>query len=168
MVDEHSAVARARNMPISTKQVIEISNFIRGKTVKRSKVLLQGVVDKKVAVPFKRFNMDTGHRRGRIAAGRFPQKSAKHVLQLLNTLEANASNKGLDGDALYIKAIIPNRASRPQHFGRFLRRRMKRTHLEIIGEELVEKEAKETQKKDQPKAKKEEPKKQDEKTENKQ
>ena len=157
MVDEHSAIVRGRNMPISTKHAIEISNAIRGKSVKASKEFLGKVLEKKVAVPFKRFNFDLGHKKGRIAAGRFPQKSTQHVLQLLNTLEANASNKGLDAESLYIKTIIPNKASTPQHSGRHTRRKMKRTHLEIIGEELIEKKTtKESKKQEQPKEQKKE------------
>ena len=40
----------------NSKKSIELGNFIRGKTVARAKVLLEGVIAMKVAVPMKRFN----------------------------------------------------------------------------------------------------------------
>ncbi len=71
------------------------------------------------------------HRKGKIAAGRYPQNASKKVLQLLNSVEANAQDKGLNIETLFIESIIPNKASRPWHQGRQRRTKMKRTHLEI-------------------------------------
>ncbi|MFH0798088.1 MAG: hypothetical protein V1906_01610 [Candidatus Woesearchaeota archaeon] len=64
MDKEHTAMARGMDLPISTKHVIEIGDFISGKTVVRAKTLLKGVIAKTVAVPMKKFNMDTGHKTG--------------------------------------------------------------------------------------------------------
>lgn len=139
MANEHTAKVVGRNLPFSTKHAIEISKFIRGRSVKESKALLEKVLVKEVAVPFRRFNRDVGHKRGRIAAGRFPYKASRYFISLLNSLEANATNKGLDAESLYVKTVISNRASRPFKYGRFLRRRTKRTHVEMIAEELAEK-----------------------------
>lgn len=132
---EHIARVIGKDLPVSTKQSIEICNFIRGKNLQKAKTMLDSVISEKIAVPFTRFNKDMGHKKGKIAAGRFPIKTSKHVLKLLNSLEINAQNKGLDTNALFIKTIIANKASTPWHYGRQRRRKMKRTHLEIIVEE---------------------------------
>lgn len=157
--NEHGARVIGRDLPISTKQAIEICNFIRKKNLQKVKEILSRVIAMKTAIPFKKFKRDVGHKRGRIAAGRYPVKSAQYILKLLNALEISAQNKGLDPNSLFIKTIIANKASRPWHYGRQRRIKMKRTHVEIIAEEKepakkVEKEIskkKPTEKKEIPK-----------------
>ncbi len=138
-----------RDLPVSTKHLIEISSFIRGKTIKKSRELLEGVINLKTAVPFVHFHRDVGHKKGRMAAGRYPQKASRYVLDLLTGLEANAEQHGLDRNNLYIKTIIPNKAGITWRMGRHARRKAKRTTLTIIAAELQEKKqpAKETPKK---------------------
>lgn len=136
---EIAAKVIGRDLSISTKHAVEISKFIRGKSIKKSKELLNKVIEGKIAIPFTRFNRDMGHKKGNIAAGRYPKSASLEIVKLLNSLEANAQNKGLDVNSLYIKKIIANRASRPWHFGRQRRIKMKRTHIEIIAEEFQKK-----------------------------
>lgn len=134
---EHQAVVNGRNLSISTKHAIEIAKFIKGRSVQQSKTLLEQVIKQKVAVPFTSFKRDMGHKPGPMAAGRYPEKASKEFIMLLDSLEANAVNKGLDTNALRITTIIPNKASRPWHPGRQRRRKMKRTHVTILAEEVV-------------------------------
>lgn len=124
-------------MPISTKHAIEIGSFIRGKAATKAKALLNGVIAKKVAVPMKKFNMDTGHKTG-MSSGSFPEKAAKNVLMLLESAEMNAQNKGLNTESLYIKVYKANKGVTQWRAGRQRRRQAKRSHVEII---LAEKEA---------------------------
>ena len=133
--DDHKTSVYGRDLPISTKHAVEICNFIKGKSLQESKRMLENVMKKKIAVPFKRFNRNVGHKPGRMAAGRYPYMASSMVLDLLASLEANAQNKGLDTNTLYLTSLIPNKASRPMHFGRQRRRKMKRTHIRIIAEE---------------------------------
>lgn len=133
--DEHSTSVHGRDLPISTKHAVEICKFIKGKSLQQSKKMLQDVMEKKRAVPFTRFKRNIGHKPGNMAAGRYPYKASKIILQLLNSLEANAENKGLDAQSLYVTTLIPNRASRPLHMGRHRQRKMKRTHIRIIAQE---------------------------------
>jgi len=144
---EHMARVLGRDLSISTKQSIEVCNFIRKKTVKKAKALLNRVIEEKEAVPFKRFNKDMGHKPG-IAAGRFPQKTTKQIIGLLDEVEANAQNKGLDVDNLYINHICAHKASAPWHYGRQRRIKMKRTHIEIVVEEKETKKEKQKESKD--------------------
>ena len=134
-MDKNSlATARGLDLPISTKHSIEICNFIRYKQVNKAKKQLNLVLKKRLAIPLTRFHKDRGHRKGSIGPGFYPLKAAKEVLNLLNLLEANARNKGLNTEALFLKTIKANKASRPIRHGR-RRRSMKRTHIEIIGSE---------------------------------
>lgn len=56
--------------------------------------------------------------------GRWPEKSAEFLLQLLRNAESNADIKGLDVDRLYVEHIQVNRAP-------CLRRRTYRAHGRI-------------------------------------
>ena len=136
---ELMAKALGRSLPISTKQSIEICNFLRNKTTLKAKKQLELVINKKLAIPFKRFNKDIAHRKGNIASGKFPEKASKHFLKLIENAEKNAQNKNLDTTTLLIKHICAHKASTPWHFGRHRRRKMKRTHVEIVVEEIKQK-----------------------------
>ncbi len=127
---EFTAVARAKDLPISTKQSMELSRSLRYTSTGYAKKFLQEVVAQRKAVPFVRFNRDTGHKAG-MAAGRFPQKAAQHFLKLIQSVEANAQVKGLDAGQLKIVKILANKASVP-FTGSRLRRKTKRTHLEVM------------------------------------
>ncbi len=146
MSEEHIAKVNGKDLPISTKNSIEVCNFIRNKTVADSKRILQGVLEEKRAIPAKRFNKDRGHKRGRIAAGIYPKNVCRQIMMLLESAEANAQNKGLNVDNLIIKSITVNKASAPWRYGRFRRRKTKRTHISVVVEE-VEKKPKEGAKK---------------------
>jgi len=144
---ENTAKAFGRALPISKKSSVEICAFIRSKALDKAKILLQAVIDKKIAVPFKRHNKDVGHKKGKIAAGRYPEKACKEILKMLESVEANAQFKGLNTANLVIKSIIANSASRPWHYGRQSRRKMKRTNIEIVVEERAVKKEEKVEKK---------------------
>lgn len=138
---EHMAKAVGRDLGISTKHSIEICNFIRGKNLQKAKEILQRVVKKKQAVPFKRFNKNVGHRKA-IGPGRYPVKASQNILKLLESAEINAQQRGLNTANLTIRHICSQKASTPMHYGRIRRIRMKRTHVEVVLEEQAKKEQK--------------------------
>lgn len=137
--NENIAKVHGKSMPISTKQAIEISNFIRGRKVDDAIKLLEHVVKKDVAVPFRRFSGDVGHKR-KIGSGRYPEKASKEIIRLLSSLNANAQFKGLNTSNLVINKICANKASSTWHYGRKMRRKMKRSNIEIIAKEEKKKE----------------------------
>ena len=142
---EHMAKAMGKALPISLKQTVEVCNFIRGKRVSDAKEILKKVSEKKIAVPFKRFNMDLGHKK-KIGAGRFPVKTSKELIKLLEAAEANAQFKGLNTSNLTIMHICSQKGGKSWHFGRKRRRQMKRTNVEVIVEESVKEKGKEEKK----------------------
>jgi len=150
---EHVAKAVGMDVPISTKQAIEICNFIRDKSLQKAKSILREVIEKKRAVPFRRFNKDVGHKTG-IGPGRYPEKSSKEILRIVESAEANAQFKGLATNSLVIRHLCVHKASQPWHFGRKRRRQMKRSHIEIILEETAKKETASREKSVTPKEKK--------------
>ncbi|MBT3405705.1 50S ribosomal protein L22 [Candidatus Woesearchaeota archaeon] len=157
--DQHMARGLGVSYNISTKQSIEICNWIRGLNVEKAKLYLREVMEKKRAVPFKRYTDGVGHRKGKIASGRYPIKSSERFLKLLESVEANAGYKGLNTSNLVIRHASANLASRPYRHGRQSRRQMKSTHVEIVveeGKEAPKKEAKPA-KKTAPKAKETKP-----------
>ncbi|MDD5332049.1 MAG: 50S ribosomal protein L22 [Candidatus Nanoarchaeia archaeon] len=136
MIDkEHQAIAKGRDLSVSTKNCIEICNQIRNKSTKRAKTILQEAIDKKIPIPFLRFNKNKGHKTGPLYSGAFPQDASKEILNLIKSAEKNAQNQGLNEENLYIKLIMANRASQPFRYGRQKRRKAKRTHVDIILEE---------------------------------
>lgn len=136
----------AKNMAASTKQCLEICAQLRNKQLQKAKSFLEQVLDFKQAVPFRRFTNGIGHKAG-MAAGSYPQNAAKELLMMLNSVEANAQQKGLSATNLYIAHIVANRAPKAYHYGRRPGRRMKRTHIEIIvteksGQDVTQKKEK--------------------------
>ncbi|MCF7866509.1 50S ribosomal protein L22 [Candidatus Woesearchaeota archaeon] len=162
-LEENMARAMVKDATISTKTSIEIASFLRGKTTKKALAILNRVLKKTTAIPFKRFTDGVGHRAGvGIGAGRFPQKGSEEFIALIKNVEANAQTKGLS-DNLKIIHLVVQRGSNQYHMGRQRRRRYKRTHLEIVVQEMEE--VKEEVKKAQSKKKESQSKKQETKQE---
>ena len=136
---DNMARALGKSLPISFKQSIEICNFIRNKSVNDVKKVLSKVIERKEAIPFRRFNMDMGHKK-KMAAGRYPKKASIEILDLINHVEANAQFKGLNTANLVITHINANKASNVMHFGRKRSRKAKRTNVEIVVQEKAAKQ----------------------------
>jgi len=146
-VKENMAVAMSLGSPISLKDSIMISNYLKGMSVIKAKIFLKNVIDLKSAVPYTRFNSDRGHKRGKIAAGRFPVKAAKYFMNLIESAESNATDKGLNGESLFIRNIISNKGHVGYHYGRRRGLRTKSVHLQIYLEELEKSNKKDVSKK---------------------
>lgn len=149
---ENIAIASKESAPISMKNSVEISSFIRGKTTDKAKNLLLRVLEKKVAVPFKRYYHDITHKKGDIAAGKYPIATAKYFIELIEDVEANAKQKGMV-QPYKIIYLVANKGPKTWHYGRARRIAAKRTHLEIKVRE-VKKEQKEPLKKAETKTQK--------------
>ncbi len=115
-----------KEIPISTKKSQGICRFIKGKRIGDAIRDLEEVANMKRAVAMKG---EVPHRKGKMAGGQFPQKTAKHFIVLLRSLAGNASEM----DNPVIVEAISNFASRP--FGRFGRVTHKRTNIKIIAKE---------------------------------
>ena len=150
---ELMARAVARDIEVSPKQAIEICNFLRGRKLSSAKALIEKVIEVKLPVPFKRFTNGLGHRKGKMASGRYPVKASKVFLKLMSSVEANAQTKGLNTGELTIIHLCAHRAQTPKHYGRNPGRKFKRSHIEIAVQETPKQEKGKIQQK--PKAEKE-------------
>ncbi|HLD89167.1 MAG TPA: 50S ribosomal protein L22 [Candidatus Nanoarchaeia archaeon] len=132
--NETMARALGRSLPISTRQSVEICNFVRGKNLEKAKNAMKRVIEKKQAVPYRIYNDGIGHKPG-IGPGKYPVNACTQILQLIESAEANAQFKGLDSAKLVIAHLNAHQASRAWHYGRKRRRKMKRTNIEVVLEE---------------------------------
>ena len=140
--EKQVAKAMGRELHVSPKNCLEVCREIRGTGLNEAKEYLQKVMELKAAVPFKRHNKKVAHRRGlqKWDAGKFPQKAAANVLEILESAQANAEYIGLDVERLFISHISAKRGRiirgiRPRAFGRASPHNTPTTNLEVVLEE---------------------------------
>ncbi|RJS91114.1 50S ribosomal protein L22 [Candidatus Bathyarchaeota archaeon] len=134
-----TAKASGRELRISPKHAREVCVAIKGMKLDQAREFLEQVINKKKPVPFKRFNKKVPHRRGlqKAAAGRYPVKAAKKILEVLESAEANATYKGLDTENLKVihAAAYPGMKIKryiPRAMGRATPRFETLCHVEIV------------------------------------
>jgi large subunit ribosomal protein L22 len=143
-VAQKSGKAMLRDAPVSPKVAMEIAAFLRGKDLDAGIRSLERVLQMKEAIPYKRFTNAVGHRPGKMASGRYPQKASGEFLKLLKNAKSNATNAGLTG-ALVISHIAVNRAAEGFRNRAKFRVQFKRAHLEcIVTEAPADKKEKKT------------------------
>ena len=141
---EKYARALGRDLPISLKDSVNLCRALKGMRLEDAKDFLEDVIHKRRAVPYFRYLDSISHRKG-IGPGRYPVKEAKHILKVLENAEANAENKDLDTDNLYILHIAAHKGRIfkryvPRAMGRSTEIRRDRVHIEVILEERVPEE----------------------------
>lgn len=135
--------AAIREKDVSHKHSREVAVAVKGMSIEKARDFLNNVIAKKIAVPYRRYNNEVAHRsnvRDGFFAGRFPQKSAKEFLKLLDNLETNAEYKGMDLDRLRIISAVVHKGTKLE---RFTPRAMGRTspkfdtlvHVELVAQE---------------------------------
>ncbi|MBS3135184.1 50S ribosomal protein L22 [Candidatus Woesearchaeota archaeon] len=128
------AIVNGNNLGISTKISVEICSFIRNKNTEKAKKMLEKVIQKKQAVPYKRYLKDIPHRKGNIATGRYPIKASRVILDLIKSAESNAKNKGMSSN-LVISHISAHKGNAQSRYGRKIGKKAKKTHIKIIVKE---------------------------------
>jgi len=134
--------ASRREIDISPKHAREVCTAIKGKKLSFAKQFINNVLQKKEAVPFRRYNKQVGHRSNiqGFHSGRFPMKAATEILHTLENLEANSDFKGLNTDKLVIIHAAAHRGRKiagytPRAFGRSSPSLNTLVHIEIVGKE---------------------------------
>lgn len=130
--------AMVRDKKVSFKKTKVLCDHIRGMMLDDAMEFLDAIVEKKESVPFEKHNKGVGHRKGKGPA-KFPVKSAKHVMEVLRNLEANAEYKALDLENLKIehlqaKEAVSRRRRKPK--GRYQVWRTQLVNIEAIGKEI--------------------------------
>ncbi|KAF7624045.1 hypothetical protein AFCA_011418 [Aspergillus flavus] len=146
-----SARARGSYLRVSFKNTRETAQAINGMKLQRALTFLDNVTNKLEAVPMRRFAGSTGRcaqgKQFGVSKARWPEKSAKFLIDLLKNAEANADTKGLDTGNLVVKHIQVNQAPKGRRrtyraHGRINPYMTNPCHIELIlteGEEVVQK-----------------------------
>ncbi len=139
---ENQVKASARDLRVSFKEMVELVRELRGKSLEDARRMLEDVISLRRPVPFKRYKKGVGHRRQLQGwkAGRYPVKAAKLVMKLLKSAEANAEQKGLDTERLFIRHIAAQQGPKlrrffPRAFGRATPKIEQLVHVEVVLEE---------------------------------
>jgi len=113
---DRSAKASARGIDVSRKAAREVCNTIKGMTIHQSIEYLEAVIDKKLAVPYRRFKNNVGHKSSVVGwtGGRYPVKAATEILKVVRNLENNAENNQLQLDKCRITHAVTLQGTRQQ------------------------------------------------------
>ncbi len=137
-----TAKASGRDLRISPKAAREICSTIKGMMLYEAKELLEAVIALKKPIPFRRHKGKQAHKRDLRGwpAGRYPVKAAKAIMKILDNVETNAEQKGLDVDSLKIIHAAAHRGPvmkryMPRAFGRATPKFRQLTHVEIVVKE---------------------------------
>jgi large subunit ribosomal protein L22 len=131
-----------REKDISHKHAREVAVAIKGLSIEKARDYLQAVINKDRAVAFRRFKNQVGHKSDPgMMSGRYPQKTAKEFIKVLDNLESNAEYKGMDLDRIKIvnatvhKGVTVKRFI-PRAMGRATPKNDVLTHVELVGQEV--------------------------------
>jgi large subunit ribosomal protein L22 len=135
--------AAIREKAISHKHAREIAVAIQGLSIEKARIFLEEVTEKKIAVPYRRYNNEVAHRsniKDGFFAGRYPVKAAREVLRLLDNIESNAEYKGMDLDALKIVCAVVHKGTKierftPRAMGRASPKFNTLIHFELVAQE---------------------------------
>jgi large subunit ribosomal protein L22 len=139
-LDETRTVkASLREIDVSPKWSREVCRAIVGLRIPEAKKLMEDVIAMRRMIPYRRYRKNRAHHAETKGAGGYPVKVAKHMLKLLESLEANADFKGLDPDEVVIIHAAAHKARRirkfmPRAFGRATPYDKQLVHIEVVGE----------------------------------
>ena len=152
-----SCSASAWDLRVHFKNTYETGKAIKGMLLKTAQRYLNEVLEHKRCVPFTKYAGATG-RTGQakewgLTKGRWPQKSIKVILSLLQNASSNAESKRLDVEKLVVKKVVVNQATKGRRrtyraHGRINAYLSSNCHVELFCEEKKEdvKKAKEEKK----------------------
>jgi large subunit ribosomal protein L22 len=134
-----------REKDISHKHAREVALAIRGMSIEDAREFLENVIARQIAVPYRRHNNEVAHRsniRDGFSAGRFPKKTSKEFLKLLDNLESNGEYKGMDLDRLKIVSAVVHKGTKlerftPRAMGRSSPKIDTLVHVELVAQEVA-------------------------------
>lgn len=115
------AVAKLKDAGVSFKRSLVLSRELKGLRVNKARQLLDDLINEK-----------------RSLDGKFYTNVAKNFLQLLNSAEANARQKNLDTENLFVKVAKTDKARKrvlPKSRFKFRGREDKVANIQIVLEE---------------------------------
>ena len=127
-----------REKDMSHKHAREVAVAIKGLSIERARDYLQSVINKQRAISFGRYKNQVGHRSDPgMMSGRYPQKTAKEFIKVLDNLESNAEYKGMDLDRLKIvNATVHKGVTVKRFIPRATPKNNVLTHVELVAQEI--------------------------------
>jgi len=116
-----TALAKETSARVSLKHSLVLCKEIKGKKVEKAKKLLEDLVNKK-----------------RSLSGKYYTKASKEFLDILEAAVANAKQKNLSSEKLFVRNAVANKGEatvRPRTRWHLRGRTAKSTNIEIILEE---------------------------------
>jgi len=125
------------NAPISTKWAVEVASVIRGMPLLKAKEYLKRVLAHEDWIPIRKYKRDVPHRKGvraGVKSGRYMDNAVRYFIKLVENVENNAQQKGLDVSKLHVVHVSASMGYRRTRVQPMLRRiiRRKSTHLEMV------------------------------------
>jgi len=130
------------DVPVHPKIMAEVARAIRGMRLDEARRFLERVVRVEEPVPFRRAHGKQAHGGGLAdkwgwLVGRYPVKAAKYMLKLIDNVENNAENEGLDLEGLRIIHVAAHKGMTlkrwmPRAWGRATPKFKVHSHVEMI------------------------------------
>ncbi|MCX8167103.1 MAG: 50S ribosomal protein L22 [Candidatus Micrarchaeota archaeon] len=134
------AKARLEDINASFKDLCAVCDNVRNMRVQDAILFLSLAKDMRIPVYYRRWNKKLGARKElKGKKGRYPEKAARLVLKLLKSAVANAEQKNLDVENLYIAHIAANKKNiypRLAPKGRRIIQNLETARVELVLEEL--------------------------------
>ena len=124
-----------KSINISFKEAYEIANAIRGLNIKTAESFLQDVLEKKRAIPYRRYDRGVGHKKG-TGPGRYPVNSSSAFLELLNELKANAEYKGMNKENLLLIHVSTHQGGVSKGYYKGMPHNTPIVHIELVAKEI--------------------------------
>ena len=153
LTDPSKAVSsKGNDLRVHYKNTYEVGKAIKGMLVKKAQQYLREVLAHQRCIPYTKYDGSMG-RTGQaiqfgLTKGRWPEKSVRIILSLLQNVLANAEIKKLDVEKLAIRKVVVNQAVKGRRrtyraHGRINAYLSSNCHVEIFCEETKEKVKKE-------------------------
>jgi len=144
--------ARAVGLDVHHKHCLHVAKFVRGMNAQEAIEYLEDVIAKKKAIPYTRRsrrgrggNTMTGHRKGKMGPGKYPNKASKIFIKLINSAMDNARQRydTIDPEEMMITHMAAHRGQihrgwRPRAQGRATPDNHYKVNLEIFLEHFGE------------------------------
>lgn len=144
--ETRTAKAMLWDVPVSVKKLRDLAALLKGRSLDDAKRLLNDVIGNREPVPLRRYHGKQAHKKGLGGkwgwpAGRYPVKAAKYLLRLIENVENNAIDKGLDLDRVKVIHVGVHRGPilkryMPRAFGRSSPKFRHLSHIEIVVGEM--------------------------------
>ena len=154
-----ACTARGKDLRTHWKNTFHVGRAIKGMLLNKAEEYLKEVLEHKRCIPYSRFDHSVGRCSAAIqfglTKGRYPEKSVRLVLNLLQNAKSNAEAKKLNIEKLLVKNVFVNQATEGRRrtyraHGSINAYCSSNCHVDIVCEELkerVKKEKKEEEKK---------------------